>query len=421
MITSSLLVVLLIAQFVAAFVYLWWQDRGVYLHDIRVFFLLCFALYTLFWPITMVGLGTVEDDSAFSQTVLAYNLAVFGFNLVLFVNHKKWPTKGDFDLDAGKKNFWLGIVFLFFLVAYSFYFMYSRGVPVFAFSSFNLDRLDYFQNVDQLWVILKFIIASAASYLIFYLKKLDKMQRIALISIIVFYVLYQASLGNRNEYALIVFFTMGYFLAARKKPVSLKILLVLFVLFVSSFWITIMRSADSRNLRGNQAVELAMQSNEFMYPIQTTYYIIKDKWPHRYGETYTIHVIKQIIPRSWQKDKPQSLGSEFIAKTFGSGWSGWAYTPVTEAYLNFGIVGPFIIYFIIGLIMNSLTTEVWKKGITFKYLMAYSIIFNFCRGDVSSTLYMVLFLWLTYLVMKKIMPSRGLKGNIKNELAAKAQ
>ena len=421
MITSSLLVVILIAQFVAAFVYLWKQDGGVYLQDIRVFFLLCFALYTLFWPITMVGLGTVDGDSSFTQTVLAYNLAVLGFNLVLFISRKKWSAKANFAIDKGRNSFWMGIGFLFLLVAYSFYFMYSKGVPVFAFSSFSLDRLDYFQNVDQLWVILKFIIASAASYLIFYIKKLNTIQRVALFSIIGFYILYQVSLGNRNEYALIVFFTIGYFLAARKKPISLKIMLVLLVLFISSFWITLMRSESSRNLKGNQAVELAVRSNEFMFPIQTTYYIIKDKWPYRYGETYTIHVIKQIIPRSWQKDKPQSLGSEFIAKTFGSGWSGWAYTPVTEAYLNFGIFGPFIIYFIIGLIMNSLTTEVWKKGLTFKYLMAYSIIFNFCRGDVSSTIYMVLFLWLTYLVMKKIVPNRGVKVNVETDLALKAQ
>lgn len=404
MVTGLLLIVLLVAQFAAAFVFLWRQDKGLYLQDIRVFFLLCFALYTLFWPITKLVIGSTEGDVAFLKTMLAYNLALFGFNLVLFLKKKKWPAKADFTLDTRRNSFWVGIIFLFSLVAYSFYYMYSRGVPLFAFSSFNLDRLEYTQNVNQLWVVLKYIIATVASFLIFYYKKLSAFQKCSILLIIGFYILFQVSIGNRNEYALIVFFSMAYFLSARKKPVSIKILLVLITLLISSFWITLMRSADSRDLKGNQAVELALQSNEFMFPIQTTYYVIKDQWPYRYGETYVILPIKLIIPRSMQKNKPQDLGSEFISKTFGAGWSGWAYTPVTEAYLNFGMIGPFIIYFIIGLILNSLTAEVWRKGITFKYLMAYSILFNFCRGDASGTLYMILFLWLTYLVMKVITP-----------------
>lgn len=413
MITSSLLVAILVAQFVVAFIVLWRKNRALYLQDIRTFFLLCFALYTLFWPITRVILGKVDGDVAFVKTIISYNLAILGLNIALFIKLKGWPAKAVLALDYGRSRFGFGIVFLFMLVAYSFYFMWSRGIPVFAFSSFSMERLEYFQSVSQLWVVLKFIIASASAYLIFYFNRLNKIQKIAVTLILGFYILFQVSLGNRNEYVLIVLFTMGYYLALRKKSVSLKIMILLFALFVSSFYITLMRSADARILKGDQAVELVMQSNEFMFPIQTTYYIIKDNWPLRYGETYTIHPIKQILPSSLQNKKPQDLGSEFISKTFGAGWSGWAYTPVTEAYLNFGIVGPFFIYFIIGLFLGGFITEVKKKGITFKYLMAYSMVFNFCRGDISSTLYMVLFLWLSYLVMKTIIPKNKVVRNIR--------
>jgi len=403
------LVVILILQFIAAFVYLWRVNRGLFLQDIRVFFLLSFALYTLFWPIAKSIIGLSLDENAFNQTVIAYNLAILGYNLVLFFNNKKWDPDVAIMDERYKVGYNIGIAFLSFLVMYSIYYMYSKGIPIFAFSSFNVDRLEYFESVSQLWVVLKFIVAGVSTFLLFQFRNLSRLQKIILLSIIGLYILYQISLGNRNEYVLIVLFAVGFVLSYRKKAISIKGILVLLVLFAFSFYITIMRNAEAQGNTTDENIQLVMQSNEFMYPVQTTYYTIKDDWPLRYGETYVILPLKIIIPRSLQTDKPMSLGSEFVVKTFGAGWSGYAYTPVTEAYLNFGLFGPFIIYVIIGLILNSFVEDVCKNGITYKYLVAYSVIFNFCRGDVASTIYMLLFLWLTYLVMKMLIQKKKIK------------
>ena len=105
------------------------------------------------------------------------------------------------------------------------------------------------------------------------------------------------------------------------------------------------RDASTRDMTGNEAVQMALQSNEFVYPMQTTYYTIKDYWSYRFGSTYLILPVQVLIPRAIYPGKPDSLGSEFVKKTFGPDWMAFAYTPVTEAYLNGGCLGIIIVFF----------------------------------------------------------------------------
>ena len=414
---GTLLVIILIAQFILSYIILLRLDKGFYFQDIRVAFVSIFALYTLFWPISAELLNFSLDNRAFNLTILSYNLAILAYNIVLITKRSRWLANANISCTQTKRSFLWGIFLLAGLIFYSIYYMYSKGIPIFAFNNIDFERMEYTRNVNQVWVILKFLIAGVGGYLVFYYNQLNLFGKISVIGLLALYIVYQVSLGNRNEYVIIILFILCYWLCKRKRELNIKWLSILLALFAFSFYITIMRSEDSKELKGNEAVQLVAQSNEFMFPIQTTYFTIKDNWELRYGETYVVLPIRTIIPRSLQKDKPESLGSEFISKTFSSGWSGYAYTPVTEAYLNFGIFGPFIIFLLVGLLLNSLVVEVRKKGVTYKYLIAYSIIFNFCRGDASGTIYMILFMWLSYLVMKIIVPNKVSRERVKTVIA----
>ncbi len=72
----------------------------------------------------------------------------------------------------------------------------------------------------------------------------------------------------------------------------------------------------------------------------------KIQWDYRFGSTYTLLPVQIAIPRAIYPNKPPTLGTEFIYKIMGPGGQGYAYTPVTEAYLNFWYIGPYYCIFV---------------------------------------------------------------------------
>ena len=362
---SAIFVYILVSQYLLAFFILIRLDKGLCGHDIRLLFLSVMALYSLFWPLVSLAFQfPVITDVAFSYTLICYNLALFAFNLVLVIKRRPWRGRGIARQHKGR--FALSILFFVILVFFSMFYMYSRGVPIFSFGEGMLARKEYFENVEQSWVVLSFTISGVCCFLIYYFSQLTKIQKVFLLSFITLYFIYQISLGNRNEIVVIVFFSICCILVRRNKSLNIKLLLVFFLLFVFSFYITLIRDSSTRDAEGSEATELAIQSNEFMYPMQTTYYTIRDNWELRYGETYFILPIQMMIPRILYKEKPASLGTEFIEKTFGKGWFGYAYTPVTEAYLNFGYLGPFMVFFLFSLFLDHLIKNANKKGVNFR-------------------------------------------------------
>lgn len=390
---AETLVVLLVIQVVLGLFVLVRINKGLYLQDIRMFVVGAFGLYSLFWPIVYL-LFSSSVDNAFIETIVAYNLAIFGFNLITIIKKRSWPK--ETMMKKERNNYIILLLSLFLLVAFSFYFMYSKGVAVFRFGEGMTSRSEYSESLSQLWVVLSYTIAIFCNYLIFSFSNLGRKKKVLLLSIILFYILYQISLGNRSEYATIVFFSLCYYLCFKNKHLNLRLMVALAALFVFSFYITIFRDDNTRNLDNNETVELAMQSNEFIYPMQTTYYTIKNNWPLRFGETYFLLPIQIAIPRVLYPKKPDTLGGEFVEKTFGKGYMGFAYTPVTEAYLNFGILGPFLVYFILGLFLDKQICRIKKHGVDFKYLFLYGIVFNFSRGDFASIMYLVFISFLAY-------------------------
>ena len=127
--------------------------------------------------------------------------------------------------------------------------------------------------------------------------------------------------------------------------------------------------------------------------MQTTYYTIKDNWDYRLGSTYLFLPIQVLIPRSIYPGKPTTLGTEFVNKTFGPGFMAFAYTPVTEAYLNGGYLGVLLIFSILSLLMDRMVRKA-NHLITFGYLMAFSLVLDWSRSEFSSIFYTICMIWI---------------------------
>src|SRR5258708_35033355 len=79
---------------------------------------------------------------------------------------------------------------------------------------------------------------------------------------------------------------------------------------------------------------------------------------------------------------------------------GYAYTPVTEAVLNWGSVGPAIFFGILSILLVKLVKNAdLRPGL---YFICVSVVVDFNRGDVGGTLYQLVWLgaacWLLDLV-----------------------
>lgn len=370
-------------------------DGGLFLQDIRFFFLLSFTLYIVFLPIVYCLYSEIFffNQNIFTKMVWLYASAILAYDIVLFKKNIKW--KNSSLIYPPYKSYKRVIYGLICLVACSFYYMKSRGVVTFSLGEGMADRSEYGEAVSQSWIILSIVVAVFFNFTLFIFRKLNTTCKLIFLSCLAFYVTYQISLGNRREYTTIILFFVCYYLGIRKIPLNIKLLCFLVAGFIGSFAITIIRDANTRDLSRSDKIQMAIISNEFIYPQQTTYYTMEANPDYKLGYSYTILPIEVAIPRSIYPNKPATLASEFVTKILNT-TQGYAYTPVTEAFINFGYIGPFVIFYILALFLNNLVKEANEKGISFKYAIFFAYSFDFCRSEFSSVAYSFLFIYLSY-------------------------
>ena len=105
----------------------------------------------------------------------------------------------------------------------------------------------------------------------------------------------------------------------------------------------------------------------------------------------------QFIPRAIWTDKPESLSLQFMRDAFGStNLIGFAYTPVTEAFLNFSWVGPFIVFAIFSLLLVKLVRNAdAHPGL---YFILFALVVDFHRGEFAGIVYAICFIGGAYLL-----------------------
>ncbi|MEO5579573.1 MAG: hypothetical protein ABIR58_02875, partial [Gemmatimonadaceae bacterium] len=80
------------------------------------------------------------------------------------------------------------------------------------------------------------------------------------------------------------------------------------------------------------------------------------------------------------------------------GLMGFAYTPVTEAYLNFDWAGPFLVFAILSIGMMKLVRSAEHHPGLYFIAFAYTLDFN--RGDFGGTFYSLTVVAVAYSIMQ---------------------
>ncbi|HEY2746454.1 MAG TPA: hypothetical protein VGL86_17605 [Polyangia bacterium] len=83
----------------------------------------------------------------------------------------------------------------------------------------------------------------------------------------------------------------------------------------------------------------------------------------RWGATYT-QALTLLPPRWMYPSRPTPVGDEFAEEFLGKDYydnAGFGYSSVTEAYLNFGVVGPALVFVLVGLGFGALRAGLARR------------------------------------------------------------
>ena len=361
------------------------QGKGLDLKDIRLVFVFVLLIYTMFYPLVVL-LGFLYLPDFLDNTVYLFGTSFSGLYLAFLLFPSKLiyfkPTRNlkRFRLNPVVLNTIFFGLFILLLI--------KRGIPLIAASS-ELSRTEIFETHSQLWVVLMMMINASSIFIILNFYRLNFSSKIVFILTTFSFVLIHAQMGNRRDYLPIILSVICSYLFNKKIKINFKLIVISFFLFIFSFWISVSRNKSSLSLSNSNKIELAISSNEFIYPMQTLLFVIRDNYDFRYGQTYLFLPLQIIIPRAIYPSKPIGLGSELVVNSTGGG-QGYAYTPTTEAYLNFGYIGPLVIFFFFGIFLINLVKSVSFYGNLITYIIFYSLIFDFMRGDFASFIYQLM-------------------------------
>jgi oligosaccharide repeat unit polymerase len=389
--------VYLISQTVFGLIVLNSINGAFYPQDIRVLFLIIMFLYSFFYPLVVLMGFDPFSITTLPETTFYFALGFTGFNIGNMLLKVKFTS---IDVSVVDVKFSRLLLILLLEITFATAYLKAKDIPIFSeYGSFN--RSFFFESIDQVWIVLAMLISITSCFVIYYSNNTNKFLRYVGFALIIYYILLQLSLGNRRDFVPIILFATVFYLVKYKSKLNLKFILISLFFFFGSFWVAQVRTGeDYRN--DEDLIKSAFVANEFVFPMQTLAYTIQDDWGYRFGSTYFILPIQILIPRMLYPNKPSDLGTEFVNKTFGEGYQGYAYTPVTEAYLNFGFIGPPLVFLFISIFFSALIWFFNKGVILIWYYFFYSFIFDFCRGTFSTVFYLVLVSFVFYFMLNKL-------------------
>ena len=321
------------------------------------------------------------------SALLLYALGFFGLNLAFTLQPIAW-LNSKFPL-PGSINATPGLMLLLLVVVTVIGYAAANGTTF----ALSIDKGNRGEMFDQLWVVLIFILSGIFMYFIALYRYLSTFSRVNLYIYSSAFMMFMLMIGDRRDFLPIILFG----LAIRATQLDLKLgpkqILWLCFIFIAFLSIGFLRNWE--NVADIHPFKEIFKSNEFIFPIQTLiYYVNSDNWTLHFGESYLRAPI-YFIPRALWDGKPISLAIQFLIDYVGTAnWQGYAYTPVTEAYVNFFWFGPLFIMFLLGLLMNSMVKN-WKKYPAIYFIcLAYALDFN--RGEFASHIYGLLLVWCSY-------------------------
>lgn len=386
-------------QFLISLALLRLYDGRWVIQDIRVFFALFLFLYGGVLPLVVL-FGITQPVPGIGGAAYMYGTAFLGFNLV------QWWYKQPF-VDVPRKAFDrivprpinVIILMLGFLAVVGY--AISRGVQL----GFRIDRNMNLYLGTQLWVVMIFVVNGLTMFMFAGWSRLSHLEKIAVVTSIILFILFQLTMGNRRDFLAMFIFLIGVVMTKRKSVIRVMTVIFGGIAFAAFMAVGIVRQIiqDPALLSRYNPLELILTQNEFVTPVFTLMHYVNNVRPLRWGYTY-VSAPLQFIPRAIWTDKPESLSLQFMRDAFGTtSLIGFAYTPVTEAFLNFSWVGPFLIFSIFSLLLVKLVKNAdVHPGL---YFILFALVVDFHRGEFAFIFYSLCFIGGAYafqLLMSRI-------------------
>lgn len=359
--------------------------------DIRMIFALFFFLYGATFPMIVSWQG--GSAPGLPGATFLYGTGLLGFNLVQWWHRQPWHDVRPETFSRIRPTLSNAVV-IFLTFAAILGYAAAMGVEF----SLSIDRTKTGRIGGQLWVVLMFVVNGMGMFMFGGWPQLSRRARIILVVSATAFVLFHISMGNRRDFLPMFIFVAAVIATRRQSVIRLGTLALGFIAFALLSILGVARQIilDPR-LLAKTPVDLFLGNNEFVTPIQTIMHYVTVNRPLRLGWTY-ISAPSLFIPRAFWPEKPESLSIAFLLDAFGSiGVQGFAYTPVTEAFLNFGWVGPFVVISAVSLAMVYLVRNAdAHPGL---YFVSFAMVLDFNRGDFGGTFYSLICVGTGYVTM----------------------
>lgn len=412
---DSLLLILFVYSFFLGFVVLKYKNKYLLFNDSTILFLIFLFLYGIFNPIIEFLLQNNLSSATYFATIIYAScipsyiigslcLSSFGFdlkynNLTFHHNFKK-----------NSYHLFLFIV-LFLFLSYISYDFYSQGILFNPFYALKISRFDLFTSPSQIKVVIGLLITSIFLYFIYYFKFLSAKVKLIVILFLLYYIIMELSVGNRRDFVPMIVGFFWVFVNFKKIEFTFIRFIYLIIGIFLFLFLGSIRSSSSNGDEFNffELVFLTLSSNEFVYPFYTLIHSVEKYQIGTlnlfYGLTVFIYPVLYLIPRVLFPDKPISLAVQFVSEIESK--QGYAYTPVTDFFINFGILGPFFSFFLVGFIVSKLQSLKDQRII----FIFFTMIPDFCRGEIGIFIYQFIFICFFILILPCFMKSFSFKRN----------
>ena len=380
----------------ASVAYLVFAKKYLYLFD--ALFVLLFPCYYLFSYVFSVYLSF----SPFSTSLATANEVLFICTSAWFVSvfilflrpkgvsaQRYFSAFARFQSLAHRSN--MSFVFAFpIAMAVSLFFFSSVASLSFA-QLLTSSRLELISQVGEQGWYLKYLIIAYAWVLCVYAMEFGPRKLLLKAYLLIPLVLYAISLilvGSRRELLFIIAFFGFYYYVKCQGVIQVRFVIIFACAVLALISLGVVRA------QGDDQIQLYINAfGEFLFPISTLYYFVENGVKGvGVGESY-IQVFLNFVPKNIYPDKPLSLAVQFaelVAPPGAQFIMGYAFTPVTEAYVNFGKWAIGVLPLTVLLI--SYLSEFIARRYVFIPIILGAQALNFQRGEFSSFLFEVIML-----------------------------
>ncbi len=335
------------------------------------------------------------DVQGLAEAATLYGTAFVGFNAVQWWYKQAWQDVPASALAFVRPTFAnAAVVVAGFagVVAYA----WLKGTRQFL----TLDRTQMGWLYTQVWVVSMLLMNGFAMYMFAGWPRMSVNARRLVAWTIAAFVIFHLGLGNRRDFLAMFLFLAGMIASRRRSVIGIRTMTLAFAAFLMFLALGVIRQVRAApwTVNTSEPLILLADQNEFVMPIQTATYYLTEPKPFALGMTY-LAAPAAFIPRALWVEKPIGLSSQFNRDKFGDVIvPGYAYTPITEAFLNFSLVGPVIVLSLISLATVFLVKHARHRPML--YFLCFALALDFNRGDSAGVLYSLIIIGFAFAMMK---------------------